>query len=81
LRHLFEGYLSKQDLLLCTWITRIRYLAAVLQQHGFQKAYAAWERRPVALRPEQIEQLTDILGISPNYLFGKTKKLILKPKD
>lgn len=46
-----------------------------------QKGYAAWERHPVALRPEQIKQVIEILGISPNYLFSKTKKLIHKNKS
>jgi ribosome-binding protein aMBF1 (putative translation factor) len=41
-----------------------------------QTSYAAWERHTLALRPEQIEQVTEILGISPNYLFGKTKKAV-----
>lgn len=45
-----------------------------------QTAYAFWERHTVALRPEQIEQVTEILEISPNYLFGKTKKPVLKIK-
>jgi hypothetical protein len=35
--------------------------------------YAVWERRPVALRPEQIQQVTEIIVVSPNYLFGKAK--------
>jgi hypothetical protein len=35
----------------------------------------------IALRPEQIEQLIEILGISPDYLFGKTKKLTPKNKS
>ena len=43
-----------------------------------QTGYAGWERHPVALRPAQIEQVMEILGISPNYLFGKTKKLTRK---
>lgn len=46
-----------------------------------QTGYAGWERHPVALRCEQIEQVVEILGISPNYLFGKTKKLVLKNKS
>ena len=41
-----------------------------------QTAYADWERYPVALRPDQIEKLTDILHISPAVLFqsGHDKK-------
>jgi len=36
-----------------------------------QAAYADWERHTVALRPDQIEKLTDILNVSVEYLFGK----------
>ena len=36
-----------------------------------QKAYAVWERYPVALRPEQIEKAAEILNVSVEYLFGK----------
>jgi transcriptional regulator with XRE-family HTH domain len=43
-----------------------------------QTSYAAWERYSVALRPDQIEQVIEILGISPNDLFGKKKKLVRK---
>ena len=39
-----------------------------------QTSYGAWERHPVALRPEQIEQLIEILGISPTDLFGKADR-------
>jgi transcriptional regulator with XRE-family HTH domain len=35
-----------------------------------QAAYAFWERRTVALRPEQIEQAASILGVSTDELFG-----------
>jgi len=35
-----------------------------------QAAYAFWERRTVALRPEQIEQVASILGVSAEELFG-----------
>jgi transcriptional regulator with XRE-family HTH domain len=35
-----------------------------------QSNYAYWERRPVALRPEQVEQLATILQVSTDYLFG-----------
>jgi transcriptional regulator with XRE-family HTH domain len=35
-----------------------------------QKAYAVWERHPVALRPDQIERLAKILGIPIEELFG-----------
>jgi transcriptional regulator with XRE-family HTH domain len=36
-----------------------------------QNAYAMWERRPIALRPQQIEQLAAVLGVSVEALFGK----------
>jgi len=46
--------------------------AEVAQKLGLsQNAYALWERRPVALRPEQIEQLAAILGVPVEALFGK----------
>lgn len=46
--------------------------AEVAEQLGLsQNAYAMWERRPVALRPEQIEQLAAALGVSVEVLFGK----------
>ncbi len=35
-----------------------------------QTAYAFWERRPVALRPDQIEQIAQILKIPIDVLFG-----------
>jgi transcriptional regulator with XRE-family HTH domain len=35
-----------------------------------QKAYAVWERHPVALRPDQIELLAKILNVSIEELFG-----------
>ena len=37
-----------------------------------QKAYAVWERYPVALRPEQIEKVAAVLKVSVEHLFGKT---------
>lgn len=39
-----------------------------------QAGYAAWERDPVALRPDQIEKLTEILNVSVDELFGKEDK-------
>jgi transcriptional regulator with XRE-family HTH domain len=36
-----------------------------------QKAYAVWERYPVALRPEQIGKAASALNVSVEYLFGK----------
>ena len=38
-----------------------------------QAGYAAWERDSVALRPDQVEKLTEILNISVDELFGKEK--------
>lgn len=35
-----------------------------------QKAYAVWERYPVALRPEQIEKAAEILKVPVEHLFG-----------
>ena len=46
--------------------------AEVAQKLGLsQNAYAMWERRPVALRPQQIEQLAGILSVPVEALFGK----------
>jgi len=46
--------------------------AEVAEKLGLsQNAYAMWERHPVALRPQQIEQLAAILGVSVEALFGK----------
>jgi transcriptional regulator with XRE-family HTH domain len=39
-----------------------------------QAAYAFWERRNVALRAEQIEQVAAILGVPPEQLFTATTK-------
>jgi hypothetical protein len=36
-----------------------------------QQSYAAWERRPVALKPEQITQLCGILEVPAEALVGK----------
>lgn len=36
-----------------------------------QPGYAAWERDPVALRPEQIEQLAAALDVPAEQLLGK----------
>ena len=48
--------------------------AQVAEKLGItQMAYAFWERRHVALRPDQIEKLTEILNISVDELFGKEK--------
>ena len=46
--------------------------AQVAKQLGItQKAYAVWERYPVALRPEQIERAAATLKVSVEHLFGK----------
>lgn len=46
--------------------------AEVAEQLGLsQNAYAMWERRPIALRPDQIEKLAATLGVSVEALFGK----------
>lgn len=36
-----------------------------------QTAYGVWERYPVALRPDQIEQLAGLLNVTVEYLFGR----------
>ena len=36
-----------------------------------QTAYALWERRQVALKPEQIEAVAEVLGVTISHLFGK----------
>jgi len=49
--------------------------AQVAEKIGMtQKGYAVWERYPVALKPEQIQKLTEVLQVSPDYLFGKTSR-------
>jgi transcriptional regulator with XRE-family HTH domain len=49
--------------------------AQVAEKLGItQKAYAVWERYPVALRPDQIEKVADILQVSVEHLFGKAGK-------
>lgn len=35
-----------------------------------QTAFAVWERDPVALRPDQVEKLTEILGVPVDQLYG-----------
>jgi transcriptional regulator with XRE-family HTH domain len=50
----------------------------VAQKLGItQTAYALWERRPTALRPEQIEKIAKILQIAVEDLFtsnGRSKE-------
>jgi transcriptional regulator with XRE-family HTH domain len=49
--------------------------AAVAEKLGItQAAYAFWERRKVALRPEQIEQVAAILGVTADQLFTAAAK-------
>jgi transcriptional regulator with XRE-family HTH domain len=38
------------------------------------RAYAHWERRPVAFRPEQLQGLADALKVSVDELLGKAPK-------
>jgi transcriptional regulator with XRE-family HTH domain len=35
-----------------------------------QTSYADWERYPVALRPDQVQQLIEILGVTADDLYG-----------
>lgn len=35
-----------------------------------QTSYAAWERHPVSLRPEQLRALSDLLGVTVEHLVG-----------
>ena len=42
------------------------------------RAYAFWEREPVALKPEQVETLAQSLGISVEELFNRSKKTTRK---
>lgn len=45
--------------------------AQVAEQLGIsQNAYACWERRPVALRPDQVEQVAKILNVPVEALFN-----------
>ena len=45
--------------------------AQVAEQLGItQTAYACWERRTMALRPDQIEQVAQLLGVSVESLFN-----------
>ena len=37
-----------------------------------QAAYALWERREMALKPDQIEQAAKVLNVSVDYLFGRS---------
>jgi transcriptional regulator with XRE-family HTH domain len=39
-----------------------------------QTAYALWERRPVALKPDQIEKVAKVLGVRGADLFSGTDK-------
>lgn len=47
----------------------------VAQKLGItQTAYALWERRPVALRPDQIEKIAKILGVPVEDLFTSNSR-------
>lgn len=49
--------------------------AQVAEKLGItQTSYADWERHPVALRPDQVEQLTKILNVSAEQLYGSPAK-------
>jgi transcriptional regulator with XRE-family HTH domain len=37
-----------------------------------QRVIAYWERKPVALRPDQLAALADALGVSADFLIGRT---------
>jgi transcriptional regulator with XRE-family HTH domain len=37
------------------------------------RAYAFWERKPVALKAEQLAALADVLGVSADVLLGRTE--------
>jgi transcriptional regulator with XRE-family HTH domain len=39
-----------------------------------QRAYAYWERHPVALRPDQLEQLASVLNVSVSDLIGEKEE-------
>jgi len=39
-----------------------------------QRAVAHWERDPVALRPDQIAALADVLNVTTDYLVGRPVK-------
>jgi transcriptional regulator with XRE-family HTH domain len=46
--------------------------AQVAEELGVtQTAYGVWERYPVALRPDQIEQVAGLLNVTVEYLFGR----------
>ncbi len=53
--------------------------AQVAEKLGMsQKGYAVWERYSVALKPEQVQKLTQVLGVTPDELFasdgGRSRK-------
>jgi len=43
-----------------------------------QQSYAAWERRAVALKPDQLAQLADLLGVPVDALVGKSSVRVRK---
>ena len=47
----------------------------IAEQLGISaRAYAFWEREPVALKPEQLSALADIFGITVDSLLGRKQK-------
>lgn len=42
--------------------------------HVLQQTVAKWERNNVALRPDQLVTLADLLNVSTDYLLGRTTK-------
>ncbi|MBK6722989.1 MAG: hypothetical protein IPG58_06810 [Acidobacteria bacterium] len=48
--------------------------AACRQARPFTTPYAYWERHPVALRPDQLEQLAAVLNISVSDLMGEKEE-------
>ena len=43
-----------------------------------QRALSWWERQPAAIKPDQLTQLAQALGVSVDYLVGNTSKTIPK---
>ncbi len=58
-------------------LTTARQQAGLTQQQladrlaTSQRAIAHWERKPVALRPEQLLALADALGVTADFLIGR----------
>ena len=43
-----------------------------------QASYGAWERQPVALRPDQIKKLAEVLNTSVEHLFEEDDRAVRK---